>query len=119
MNEVLLICIVSAIVAVLLYFCAYRNLKAGLLKTMLIDGCYDYIIKFIRSFDSDAEFSAHYAEFKQVEAYMKALCDRVSHWDMMMSFKPIKLETWYTPEEIEKIQEGLDYDTEDSDRGLE
>lgn len=83
--NVVLVCLIA-----LWIMCGYifaRNFQVGKFRSKIINLCYEHNLRHILSNDS---------------AYVW-FYDKVSYNKMLYSFKPLKLEYWWTKEEIERL----------------
>lgn len=73
------------------YFCVHRNDRLVVFRICILHLCTTYDI--LHAIEPGSEEDA----FKWFE-------EKYTYNQMLFSFKPLKLEAWYTPEEISKIQ---------------
>ena len=95
------VCIVG--LAICFYF-ETRNNEVYEFRLKVIDKVYDKINKKIFSYKGDEEFTAHYDEYKEYRNKLKKIQQRYTYDEMLYSLKPLKMEKWFTPEELELLK---------------
>lgn len=92
-DSIVIIILIIALIAMVFvwYFCIYRNDRLLLFKFHIVHLCTVYDI-------------LHPVELNSEEDAFKWFEEKYTYNQMLFSFKPLKLEAWYTPEEISKIQ---------------
>lgn len=83
------------------YFCIYRNNRVLKLSLEIIDLCAEYNYRIVKSDPSKYGYDLSKLDPKD-NAF--EWFDKYSYHQMIFSFKPLKLEAWYTQEEINKIK---------------
>lgn len=79
----------------------YRNRKVCSFYHKINHQANDVVISFLRSLKDDDEFKHRYDEYLQINHKAKMIVEKYTYEDMLFSFKPLKLEYWFTEEEIE------------------
>lgn len=92
MEKILLMlfAITLLIISIVCLYLSYRIDKVSLFKSQIIRLCLDYNLRHLL----DQEETTDSLEW----------FDKYTAEEMLYSLKPLKLEAWYTPEEIEKIK---------------
>lgn len=89
--------------AICFYF-AMRNNKVYEFRLKVIDKVFDKIDKKIWSYDGDEEFIAHYHEYIEYRDKLRQIQQRYTYDKMLYSLKPLKMEKWFSPEELELLK---------------
>lgn len=84
---ILLCCLQIALVGS--FYMLYRNDKVYIFRTEIFWMCYEY--------EDRHMFDSHDFSYKWFHG-------KYSYSQMVFSFRPLKLENWYTKEELEKIR---------------
>lgn len=79
----------------------WRNNKVCHFQIEISDKCHDVLINFLYSLKDDEELDERYGEYEQLEMKEDEILSKHSYESMLFSLKPLKLEHWYTKEEIE------------------
>lgn len=90
-------------IIITIYF-AYRNNKVYNFRVEIISNNYDGLKGFVNQFDSDEEYLKYKNTYRQLRENSNYIINKVSYDSMWLSFKPLKLENWYTSEEISFIK---------------
>lgn len=85
-----------------------RNDRVYRFRNMVLDGAFNYLRKYLYRFKTDEEFRPHLEEYEELRRKVYSFTGD-SYCRMVLSFKPLTLENWYSPEEIKIIREGLAY----------
>lgn len=96
----ILIVILTAIMATGIYL-LLRNDKVCDFQIEISNKCHDVLINFLGSLKDDEEFNERYEEFEQLDMMRDEILSKHSCHSMLFSLKQLKLERWYTKEEIE------------------
>ena len=92
-----------------LFYLIYRNWVGGEILLKINYANYGNQLSFLNQFDSDLDFRPHEEEYRALQAKCDELFDRYSYNKLVLSFKPLKLEKWFTPEEVDWIENGYAY----------
>lgn len=98
MNTLIVILVVIIITA---GYVMWRNNKVCDFQIEISHKCCDVLINFLESLKDDKEFSERYGEYEQLKMKKDEILSKHSYESMLFSLKPLKLEHWYTKEEIE------------------
>ena len=96
-----LIVIIESVIVASIYYLMWRNNKVHDFRIEVIDKCYDVSRNFLDSLKDDKELNERYEEFEQLEMKKNEIYSKHSYHSMLFSLKQLKLERWYTKEEIE------------------
>ena len=97
--EILIVILVAIIVAA--GYVMWRNDKVCDFQIEISHKCCDVLINFLESLKDDEESSEQYGEYEQLKMKKDEILSKHSYASMLFSLKPLKLEHWYTKEEIE------------------
>lgn len=87
-----------------------RNKKVFNFLIFLNHGTTGYLIWTINQYKDDEEFAKHYDEYNEVKQDMEGVYRRYSYEKLLFSFlRPLKLESWFSSDEVEKIRYGFEY----------
>ena len=95
-----LIVILVAIIVTGIYF-MWRNDKVCIFRIEVINKCYDVLGSFLDSLKDDKELNERYKQLELLEMKKDEILSKHSYNSMLFSLKRLKLEHWYTEEEIE------------------
>ena len=87
----------------LFYFCVYRNTLVCKLQLRVNNACYNYKMAFLDSLKNDDELKSRWDEWETRKRIADDMNDRYGYNKMVFSFRPLKIEEWYTPTECEII----------------
>jgi len=97
--EILIVILTAIFIAA--FFLMWRNDKVCDFQIEISDKCHDVLINFLESLKDDKEFSERYEEYGQLKMKKDEILSKYSYASMLFSLKQLKLEYWYTKEEIE------------------
>ena len=97
--EILIVILVVILVAA--FYLLLRNDKVCDFQIEISHKCCDVLINFLESLKDDEEFNERYEEYEQLKMKKDEILPKHSYCSMLFSLKPLKLEHWYTKEEIE------------------
>lgn len=97
-----LIVILVAILVADIYL-MWRNNKVCNFRIEINHKCHDVLRNFLYSLKDDKELYERYGEYEQLEIKNDEILSKHSYGSMVFSLKQLKLESWYTKEEIEFI----------------
>ena len=107
MEEIALFVFLSIIVVVLIYlfYLLFRNNKVLNFRYLIIEGSYNYVKNFIDTdrYDTVQEYDEHEHQYRRLMDKAHNTINKYSYDKMLFSFKPLKLEKWFSSEEIEFI----------------
>lgn len=87
-----------------IFFCfTRRNFKVCSFLTKINETVHKNIVIRLDSYESSEEFNKDYSNFQQYYNLMDGLRDKYEYDELLFSFKPLKLENWYTEEEIKML----------------
>ena len=88
----------------------YRNRKVYDFQIKINEHCFGVLFSFLGSLKDDSEFHEQYCQYEMLRKKANEIMNKYSYVSMLLSFKPLKLESWFTKEEIDfinlKIQKG-------------
>lgn len=97
--ETLILWILIAIIIAAIYL-LWRNNKVYNFRIKIIDDCHNVLNNFLDSLKDDEELHERYEEYKYLETKKDEILSKHSYESMLFSLKPLKLERWYTEEEV-------------------
>lgn len=86
---------------------AIRNNKTLRFSLMYADATFKVVEDFLNSLHDDQELADRNQEYEELKKMQNQILCKHSYNKILFSFKPFKLESWFTPEEIEFIKRGL------------
>ena len=93
------------ILAIISIYLQYRNVEVFDFRTEIINNNYKGLNGFLNQFKNNEEEFLKYKDiWKQLLEGSDHILDKVSYDSMLLSFKPLKLESWYNSEEISFIK---------------
>ena len=99
METLTVILVAITIVSAIFYF--RRNENVYNFRIEVINKCYDVLGSFLDSLKNDKELNERHEELEQLKMKKDEILSKHSYFSMMFSLKQLKLERWYTKEEIE------------------
>lgn len=97
--EILIVILVAILVAA--FYLLLRNDKVCDFQIEISHKCCDVLINFLESLKDDEEFNERYGEYEQLKMKKDEILPKHSYASMLFSLKPLKLEHWFTNEEVE------------------
>jgi len=101
-QTILFICVI----AFLLYMAFIRNTNVYNFRTEVYNAAYDNVINWLSNLEDDIELQKKEYEYLFKKHMAKHICNKHSYFKMLFVLKPLRLENWYSDEEIEFINEG-------------
>lgn len=92
--------------AFLLYMAFIRNTNVYNFQTKVCDAVYNNLINWLSNIEDDIELQKKEYEYLFKQHMAKHIIDKHSYLKMLLVLKPLRLENWYSDEEIEFINEG-------------
>ena len=86
---------------------AFRNRKTYQFTRMYGDAAFQVVGDFLNSLHNDKELQEKEEEYRKLKKMCRQIVDKYSYEQILFSLKPFKLESWFTPEEVEFIKRGL------------
>ena len=99
-----LILIVLVILMVLCFYLLDRNNKVYRFKTSLCDLLFDELGRILNTYKDDNEFSKDKNNYYIIKEKVTHLVNKNTYNKYLFSFKPLKLEKWFTKEDLEFIE---------------
>lgn len=98
--------IVVSIILMILYFTylLYRNNKVYHFSVGLDNFLFDEQKRILDTYKNDGEFFKDEKNYKYIKEKIYALLDKNSYEKYLFSFKPLRLENWFTKEELKFIK---------------
>lgn len=96
---------------ILVSCCLYllrRNDRVYELQIEVSDNCFDTVISFLHSCHDDNEFYKRHKQYEMLKEKAEEIREKHSYKSMLYSIKPLKLESWFTKEEIEFMNKRFD-----------
>ena len=91
------------------FYFLYRNDKVFDFQTDISNGCFGYLFKYLDQFHSDEELYDHLDEYYKIRSVCYEMLYRYSYPEQLFSFRPLKLNEWFSDEEIELLETGINY----------
>ncbi len=88
-------------------FIALRNNKTLIFSLMYADASFKVIEDFLNSLHDDQELAERNQEYEELKKMHNQILYKHSYNEILFSFRPFKLESWFTPEEVEFIKRGI------------
>lgn len=88
-------------------FIFLRNDKTLVFTLMYADASFKVVEDFLNSLHDDQELEDRNQEYEELKKMCNQILYKHSYSKILFSFKPFKLESWFTPEEIEFIKRGI------------
>ena len=107
MIGIILFIFVIVLLSLALLFIFLRNEKTLLFSLMYADASFEVIENFLKSIHNDQELAERNQEYEELKKMHNQILYKHSYSEILFSFKPFKLESWFTPEEIEFIKRGI------------
>lgn len=95
------VCIIGLVIC---FYFAMRNRRVYGFRLKVIDNVFDKIDKKLWSYKGDEEFTAHYNEYDEYRDKLMKIQQRYTYDEMLYSLKPLKMEKWFTPEELDLLK---------------
>ena len=86
---------------------AFRNNKTYAFTRFYGDASFQVVGDFLNSLHDDQELKDREEEYKELKKMCHQIINKYSYEQILFSFKPFKLKSWFTPEEIEFIKRGI------------
>ena len=100
---ILLIVLFNALLAG--FYLLIRNNNVCMFRITLNHLAGDLVINYIDSFENDKEFTQHYSEYECLNKASEHLRNKYTYDQMLFSFKPLRLESWFTEDELSFLKE--------------
>ena len=100
---IILFCVLLAWALIL----AFRNNKTYAFTRFYGDASFQVVGDFLNSLHDDQELKDREEEYKELKKMCRQIINKYSYEQILFSFKPFKLKSWFTPEEIEFIKRGI------------
>lgn len=84
-----------------------RNHKTDAFINLYENAAFSVVIDFLESLHNDQELHDRKVEYEELYRMLHQIIDKHFYAKILFSFKPFKLEAWFTPEEVEFIKRGL------------
>lgn len=84
-----------------------RNNKTCAFALFYGDAAFQVVGDFLNSLQDDQELKDREEEYKELKKMCHQIINKYSYKQILFSFKSFKLESWFTPEEIEFIKRGI------------
>lgn len=96
-----LILIVLLILIVICFYVLYRNNEVYYFKRILNISLFDELIRILNSYKNDDEFHEDENNYNYIKEKVYSLLDKHSYNEYLLSFKSLKLEEWFSKEDLE------------------
>ena len=98
-ENLILLVLISTIV--LCFFVLYRNNKVYYFTISLSDFLFDELKRILNTYKNDNEFYEDENNYNSIKEKVQFLLNRHSYNKYLFSFKPLKIEKWFTKEDLE------------------
>lgn len=98
--------LILILLVVLIVFCLYisrRNNKVYCFSISLSHFLFGELERILNTYKNDNEFHEDENNYNYIKEKVYSLLDKYSYNKYLLSFKPLKLEKWFTKEELEFI----------------
>ena len=85
----------------------FRNNKTCAFTIFYSDAAFEVVGDFLTSLQNDQELHDREEEYKELKKMCHQIVEKYSYDQILYSLKPFKLESWFTPEEVEFIKRGI------------
>lgn len=85
----------------------FRNNKTCAFTIFYSDAAFEVVGDFLNSLQNDQELNDRKEEYKELKKMCRQIVEKYSYEQILYSLKPFKLESWFTPEEVEFIKRGI------------
>lgn len=99
-----LILLVALILMVLCLYILYRNNKVYWFSVSLNHFLFDELKRILNTYKDNNEFHEDEDSYNYIRDKIYFLLEKYSYNEYLFSFKPLKLEKWFTEEELEFIK---------------
>lgn len=99
-----LILVLLILIMILCLYALNRNNKVHYFITSLSDFLFDELKRIINTYKDDDEFHEDENNYYNIKEKVQFLLYKHSYEKYLFSFKPLKLEKWFTKEELEFIK---------------
>jgi hypothetical protein len=103
----ILLIILICILLVWTLIIVFRNNKTCAFTIFYSNAAFDAVGNFLNSLHNDQELQDKEAEYEELKKMCFQIVNKYSYEQILYSFKPFKLESWFTPEEVEFIKRGI------------
>ena len=93
--------VIIIITLIIVIYILYRNRKVYDFQIKISEHCFDVLFSFLESLKDDSEFHKQHSQYEMLHKKAYEIMDKYSYVSMLFSFKPLKLESWFTKEEID------------------
>lgn len=80
-----------------------RNEQVYRLQMLVSHGCHGYLLSYIKQYEDDFDLE----QYENLEARVYEIKDRYSYDRMLFSLRSLRLDCWYTQDEVDIIEEGI------------
>ena len=101
MMIAILILSVALILIILCLYVLHRNNKVYHFNVELSNFLFDEMKRILNTYKDDCEFHKDENNYNYIKEKVQLLLDKHSYNEYLYSFKPLKLEKWFTEEELE------------------
>lgn len=101
--------IVCHIFLVFGFYLLFRNERVGVFRISLNHLLCDFLINYLESLDDDEDFRKHRTEYEYLDKSKDYMWNKYTYDQMLFSFKPLRLDKWFTDEEIDFLRQYKQY----------
>ena len=88
-------------------FLTFRNNKTHTFLLFYSNASFKVVEDFLTSLYDDQELLDRSEEYNGLKRMCSQIINKYSYEQILFSLKPFKLESWFTPEEVEFIKRGI------------
>jgi hypothetical protein len=96
-----LVLLIALILIGLCFYVLHRNNKVYHFNVILGDFLFGEMKRILNTYKDDNEFHEDENNYNYIKEKVQLLLDKHSYNEYLYSFKPLKLEKWFTEEELE------------------
>ncbi|MBQ3945717.1 MAG: hypothetical protein II670_08930 [Alphaproteobacteria bacterium] len=85
------------------FYLVVRNEQVYELQMLVSRGCHGYLLSYIKQNEDDFDLE----QYENLRARVYEINDRYSYDRMLFSFRSLRLDCWYTQDEVDIIEEGI------------
>ena len=91
------------------FYLMFRNERVGVFRISLNHILSGFLINYLESLGDDENFRKHRAEYEYLDKSKEYLWNKYTYSQMLFSFKPLRLDKWFTDEEIDFMRQYKQY----------
>ena len=96
-----LILVLLILISIPCLYISYRNNKVYYFNVVLSDILFDELKRILNTYENDNEFHEDEINYNYIKEKVEILLYKNSYNKYLLSFKPLKLENWFSEEDLE------------------